>query len=198
MKALRLCKQHLLYAALGCVVGSTSMGNAIGATGAVIICPHLPGDLVEIPECNGRQATCVGTTGHDLVWGTDGDDVIYTDAGNDVVQADAGNDVVCGGPGNDALHGSRGNDELHGDDGDDWLFGARGDDRLLGGAGDFDVLWGGPGFDQLDGGPGEKDTCLLQRDMGSANSDTCEAVHPPPGYEHDDEFELGPGIIGER
>ena len=198
MRELRLCKRYLLCGAAACVVGSTLIGNTVGAAGAIIICPHLPGDLVEIPECNGRQATCVGTTSHDLLWGTDGDDVIYTDAGNDVVQADAGNDVVCGGPGNDALHGSRGNDELLGGEGDDWLFGARGDDTLLGGAGDFDVLWGGPGYDQLDGGPGEKDTCLLQRDMGSANLDGCEAVHLPPGYEHDDEFELGPGIIGER
>ena len=197
MREPRLRKRHLLCAALSCVVGSTWIGTAAGADGAMIVCPYLPDDMVEIPECDGRQATCVGTNGHDILWGTDGDDVIVAGAGNDIVQADAGDDVVCGGPGNDALHGSRGNDKLLGGDGDDWLFGARGEDTLLGGAGDFDVLWGGPDVDQLDGGPGENDACLLQRDRGNANLNECEAVHPPPGYVHD-EVELAPGVIGTR
>jgi Ca2+-binding RTX toxin-like protein len=173
-------------------------GVELGGNGAIIVCPYLPQELIEIPLCNGLEATCVGTDGHDIIWGTDVSDVIYTGAGNDIVQADDGADTVCGGPGNDALHGARGSDELFGDEGSDWLFGARGNDTLWGGPGDFDVLWGGPGEDRLDGGPGVGDACLTQRDRGIANEDTCEAIYPPVGYKHGEQNELGPGIVGPR
>ena len=165
--------------------------------GAIIVCPHLPDTLTEIPLCKGEPATCVGTEGHDVIWGTDTRDVIHSGAGNDVIQADDGDDTVCSGPGNDAVHGARGDDRLFGGDGADWIFGSRGNDALYGDAGDFDVLWGGPGADLLDGGPGEYDVCLTQRDLGSANVETCEAIHPPVGHVHE-QGELGPGIIGQR
>jgi len=171
---------------------------ALGGDGAIIICPYLPDQLAEIPLCDGKEATCVGTDGHDIIWGTDGNDVIYAGEGNDIVQADEGADTVCGGPGNDSIHGARGDDQIFGEDGSDWLFGARGDDILWGGPGDFDVLWGGPGEDQLDGGPGAGDACLTQRDRGIANEESCEAIHPPPDYKHGEQKELGPGIIGRR
>lgn len=182
MKNMEILRRGFLSAALVGTVVSAAVGAetvALGGEGAIIICPYLPVDLIEIPLCDGIEATCVGTDGHDIVWGTDGPDVIYTGAGNDIIQGDEGDDVLCGGPGNDSLHGARGDDALFGDDGSDWLFGARGDDVIWGGAGDFDVLWGGPGHDQLDGGPGKQDACLAQRDLGYSNEETCEAIHPP-------------------
>lgn len=181
------------------VVGASlyARGAAARGEGAIIVCPYLPAKLTEIPLCDGKPATCVGTGSHDLIWGTDTGDVIHAGDGNDVIQADDGGDTVCGGPGDDAIHGARGDDSLFGGDGRDWIFGARGNDALYGDAGDFDVLWGGPGADLLDGGPGDYDVCLLQRDQGSANEKTCEAIHPPIGYTHD-QGEFGPGIIGRR
>jgi Ca2+-binding RTX toxin-like protein len=171
---------------------------SLGGEGAVIICPYLPEGLSEVPTCNGEKATCVGTDGHDLIWGTDASDVIVAGAGNDVIQGDSGHDTICGGEGNDAIHGARGEDTLFGEGGSDWLFGAMDDDTLYGGEGDFDVLWGGPGYDNLDGGPGAYDVCLKQRESGVANEETCETVHPPVGYNHDEEHELGTGVIGPR
>lgn len=157
-----------------------------------IKCPHIPEGNITLPQCQGKEATCVGTTGDDVIIGTDGDDVIVGYTGNDVIHADAGNDLVCGGPGNDSLFGARGDDTMYGGEGNDWLFGAQGDDSLDGGPGDFDVLWGGPGVDNLDGGPGEKDVCMLQREMGIAE-EGCDSQYPPPGYVHEEEPE--PGIL---
>ena len=171
-----------------------ALGAAVALTGLRIICPYVPDTLTAVPLCNGKAATCVGTGGHDVIWGSDVSDVIHAGNGHDVIQADDGDDTVCGGPGDDSIHGAGGDDSLFGDEGRDWLFGSRGNDSLYGGAGDFDVLWGGPGADLLDGGPGYHDVCLLQRDEGSANDKTCEVIHPPPGYRHE-QGELGPGLI---
>jgi Ca2+-binding RTX toxin-like protein len=165
--------------------------------GAVIICPYLPQGM-EAPVCDGKPATCVGTDSHDLIWGTDSADVIVAGAGNDVVQGDSGDDTICGGEGNDAIHGARGDDRIFGEEGDDWLFGAMDNDTLFGGPGDFDVLWGGPGYDELSGGPGDRDVCLKQREGAEVDLTSCETVHPPIGYKHDDEHELSTGIIAPR
>jgi len=158
----------------------------------IIKCPHIPEGLINIPTCQGQEATCIGTEGDDVVIGSDVDDVIVVGKGNDVVHADAGDDLVCGGPGNDSLFGARGEDIMYGEEGNDWLFGAQGVDNLDGGEGDFDVLWGGPGIDILDGGPGDNDVCMLQREMGIAEAG-CDSQYPPPGYVHDEEPE--PGIL---
>lgn len=201
MKNIEILQRGFFSAALVGTVISAAIGAeivALGGEGAVIMCPYLPVKLTKVPLCNGKEATCVGTDGHDIVWGTDGPDVIYVGAGNDIVQGDDGADTICGGPGNDSIHGARGDDHLFGGDGSDWLFGARGRDALWGGPGDFDVLWGGPGEDRLDGGPGSKDACLVQRDRGFANQESCETIHPPEGYTHGQEGELGIGIIGPR
>jgi hypothetical protein len=181
-----------------CVLPWAIDAATLGGEGAVIICPYLPEGLSEVPLCNGERATCVGTDGHDLIWGTDGSDVIVAGAGHDVIQADSGHDTVCGGDGNDSIHGARGEDILFGDEGTDWLFGAMDDDILYGGPGDFDVLWGGPGYDNLDGGPGSYDVCMTQRESGIVDVKSCETVYPPIGYQHDEEHELGTGIIGPR
>lgn len=95
-------------------------------------------------ECDGREATIVGTDGDDELSGTDGPDVISAGKGNDRVDGLGGDDVICG------------------DEGADALTGGDGDDRLLGGLDekeaadtDYDVwngdtLAGGPGDDHLD------------------------------------------------
>ncbi|MEN8180359.1 MAG: calcium-binding protein [Pseudomonadota bacterium] len=170
----------------------------LGGDGSVIVCPYLPGHLSEVPLCDGKQVTCVGTDGPDVIWGTDGADVIHAGAGNDVVQGDAGDDTICAGDGDDAIHGARGNDTIFGGDGDDWVFGAVDDDTLSGGNGDYDVLWGGPGFDKIDAGAGDFDVCLGQREGAEYNQESCEAIYPPVGYKHDEEHDMGTGIIGPR
>jgi hypothetical protein len=157
----------------------------------VIKCPYLPADLLEVPTCHGKRATCVGTPGRDLILGSEADDVIVAGDGDDVVHGDLGHDIICGGEGNDSLFGAKGNDVIYGGPGDDWLFGAVGVDELYGGPGD-DVLWGGPGQDKLYGGEGEHDVCMLQREMGEADA-SCETIYPPPGYDHDQDPE--PGVL---
>ena len=138
------------------------------AAHTVIKCPYLPPDLSEVPTCHDKKATCVGTSGHDLILGSDEKDVIVAAPGNDTVHGDAEDDILCGGPGNDSLFGARGADIIYGGPDDDWLFGAPDPDELYGGPGDFDVLWEGPGFGKVDGGPGAYDVCMLQREMGLA------------------------------
>jgi Ca2+-binding RTX toxin-like protein len=143
----------------------------------VIKCPYLPKGLVDIPTCDGHQATCVGTDGHDLILGSDGNDVIVAGAGNDLVHADAADDIVCGGPGDDSLFGARGLDTLYGESGNDWLFGAADPNNLYGGEGDYDVLWGGPSMlDYLEGGSGTHDVCMLQGDNGDYDTYTCNTA----------------------
>ncbi len=185
--------------ALGILIAPLAVqALSLGGEGAIVVCPYLPDHLSEVPLCDGKPATCVGTDGHDVILGTDATDVIVAGSGNDVIQGDAGDDVICAGDGNDGIHGARGKDTIFGEAGDDWVFGAVDDDTLHGGDGDFDVLWGGPGFDKLDGGAGESDVCMKQREGAEVNLESCEAIYPPVGYEHDEEHEMGTGIIGPR
>jgi Ca2+-binding RTX toxin-like protein len=181
-----------------CLSPLSSEAISLGDTGAVIVCPYIPDTLSELPLCEGKEATCIGTDGHDLIWGTDASDVIYAGAGNDVIQADAGDDTVCAGEGDDSIHGARGQDRIFGEGGTDWVFGAMDDDYLSGGEGDFDVIWGGPGVDYLDGGPGVYDVCLKQREGAEVNLESCETIYPPIGYKHESEHEIGTGLIGPR
>lgn len=98
-------------------------------------------------ECNGLEATIIGTEGHDLITGTSGPDVIHGLGGHDVIFGLAGDDVICGGDGNDSIFG---------DDDDDSLYGEAGNDSLYGGSGDDELYGGGtypPGLDN-------NDTCL--------------------------------------
>lgn len=181
--------------------GAPEAGAAAGADperapmGLVIQCPYLPPGLTEIPTCMGLPADCMGTPGDDVIWGTEDSEVIMALGGRDVVHADVGDDIVCAGPGNDAVHGGRGDDSLFGDEGSDWLFGARGKDTVNGGDGDRDILWGGPELDHLDGGPGDRDVCLAQRGDAQVNMETCEIVFPPPGYSHEKQHALPPGVV---
>lgn len=188
-----------VFVACGFIISPLSVGaSSLGGDGAMIACPYIPDDLAKVPLCDGKPATCVGTDGHDLIWGTDSTDVIVAGAGNDVIQGDAGDDTICGGKGDDAIHGARGDDTIFGEEGTDWVFGAVDNDVLWGGPGDFDVLWGGPGHDKIDGGPGDYDVCLKQREGAEVNIESCETIYPPTGYRHDEEHELGTGVIGPR
>lgn len=80
------------------------------------------------PQCNGLEATHVGTNGNDIIRGSHGDDIIVALGGNDIVYGMNGNDVICGGDGNDKLYGNSGDDILIGQEGFDRLDGGRGND----------------------------------------------------------------------
>jgi hypothetical protein len=126
--------------------------------------------------CYGREATIVGRTPGETIWGTAADDVIVGTAGPDVIYGLAGNDRICAGggndeirpgPGNDRVKGGAGRDVILGADGNDLLKGGGGPDRINGNAGDDrlvgqrgdDYLSGDPGTDTIRGGPGV-DTCF--------------------------------------
>jgi hypothetical protein len=82
-------------------------------------------------QCNGLDATRVGTDKRDIIYGSSSDDVIVGLGGNDVIFGKGGKDVICGGTGNDVLYGNSGNDVLIGE-------------------GNFDTLDGGDGVDMCD------------------------------------------------
>jgi len=84
--------------------------------------------FAQVPQCNGLDATHVGTEDKDKIRGTSGDDVIVGLGGNDVIYGKGGNDVICGGAGNDKLFGNSGNDILLGEIGYDKLYGGQGID----------------------------------------------------------------------
>lgn len=84
--------------------------------------------FAQIPQCNGLDATHVGTDGKDIIRGSFGDDVIASLGGNDIVYGMSGNDVICGGDGNDRLYGNSGNDILIGQEGFDSVNGGKGID----------------------------------------------------------------------
>lgn len=83
------------------------------------------------PECNGLEATHVGTENKDTIYGSSMDDVIVGLDGNDIIFGKGGRDVICGGSGNDVLYGNSGNDVLIGE-------------------GNLDTLDGGQGIDMCD------------------------------------------------
>jgi hypothetical protein len=180
------------------VVGSTAFGAGpyperfpdFHPGHTVIKCPYIPPGI-SVPTCNGLPVTCVATEGDDVILGSEAGDVIAALGGDDVIHGDRGDDTICAGPGNDSILGAMGNDTILGEEGDDFLFGAPGEDDLRGGPG-YDVLWGGPGQDLLSGGEGDRDVCMLQREMGTAD-DSCETIYPPRGYVHEDEPE--PGVL---
>jgi hypothetical protein len=84
--------------------------------------------FAQTPQCNGRDATHVGTNDNDIIRGSFGDDIIVSLGGNDIVYGMSGNDVICGGDGNDKLYGNPGNDILIGQEGFDRVNGGKGID----------------------------------------------------------------------
>ncbi len=121
---------------------------------------------INVPLCNGKPATIVGTEGNDFLFGTTGNDVIVGLGGSDRIDGQGGKDTICGGSGFDRLLGSGGRDWMDGGPDGDRMSGGKGKDKLLGGTGNdtlrgnegSDVLRGGRGRDRLDGGPGT-DAC---------------------------------------
>jgi Ca2+-binding RTX toxin-like protein len=71
------------------------------------------------PQCDGQNATIVGTGNADYLVGTDNKDVIAGLGGDDTIRGLAGNDVICGGDGDDLINGGLGNDQVFGDAGND-------------------------------------------------------------------------------
>jgi len=104
-------------------------------------------------QCDGRDATIVGTEGNDTLEGTPGDDVIVGLGGDDTITGGDGDDVICGGDGDDSIWGGNGNDIIFGGNGSDRLNGDEGDDQIIGGAGQ----------DNIDGGR-DNDTCDKEED----------------------------------
>lgn len=103
-------------------------------------------------ECDGEEATIIGTDDNDRLIGTRGDDVILGLKGDDFIDGRGGDDLICAGPGNDTVFGADGDDTIFGDQGDDFLFGER--QFLTPEKGD-DLVFGGPGADRMTGGPGD-------------------------------------------
>lgn len=102
------------------------------------------GAAAQVPTCNGKPATIVGTGHHDALTGTPGPDVIVAARGWDRVDGAGGNDTICGG---------RGADHLYGGPGVDWINGQA--DGLLYDEDQYgDTIQGGLGNDTLNGGPG--------------------------------------------
>jgi Ca2+-binding RTX toxin-like protein len=129
-------------------------------------------------HCGTTEATIVGTSGDDTLFGTPERDVIQARRGRDLIKGLGGHDLICGARGSDTIRGGDGSDDLFGDRGADRVKGGPGDDDLDGdmgrdklfGQGDEDTLtagWAGTEFghnagdgvrDDLDGGT-ESDMC---------------------------------------
>ena len=131
------------------------------------------------PKCFGKEATIVGTNGHDTLSGTPHRDVIVGRGGRDIIRGRAGSDLICGGrnplrftpegapryteslagnSGADLIAGGPGPDSIGGNKGNDLMKGGGGPDALLGDGpvsccreypGDRDRLFGGTGNDTL-------------------------------------------------
>jgi predicted extracellular nuclease len=154
----------------------------------VLVGLELDADLT----CNGLEATIVGTTGDDVIYGTNGSDVIVGLGGNDIIYGGNADDVICGGHGNDTVYGDNGDDTLVGGFGNDALDGGNGDDSLDGGDGDDD-LNGQHGNDSLDGGVND-DTLIGNNGddtlTGGSGADSFSGGH---GSDTNTDFNAGDG-----
>ncbi len=137
----------------------------------------------EVPECNGRQPSIVGTAGGGVVNGTSGNDVIWVPAGSYTINAGNGNDVICTGPGTNTVLAGAGNDVVIASDGDDTIDGGAGNDRIDTGGGTNivnagagnDTVTGGVGDDEIEGGDGNDNLAAgdgTNEVRGGADNDT--------------------------
>ena len=167
------------------ILQNSAIVAVIALTATILVAsPVLSQEDNPVPQCDGLDATIIGTDGDDVLQGTFRDDVIVGLGGNDTITGASGNDTICGGDGadiidgqsgadvifggegNDQIRGSSGNDTIEGGDGDDFLEGNSQDDTIHGGDGDDDIN-GGSDNDTLDGGNGvdvldglwQTDTC---------------------------------------
>lgn len=133
------------------------------------------------PQCGGRPATIVGTSGADSLTGTARADVIVGLGGDDLIDGLGGDDRICGGPGSDRLVGGGGDDALYG--GADKLGDGPGGSFLVG-----DLLLGGPGDDVLDGGVDDRRADSRRR------PDTVSFADAPSGVVVDLSGTVTPGV----
>ena len=105
--------------------------------------PNVRDECVPIPQCNGLDATIIGTEGRDKIKGTNDDDVIVTFGGNDRITAKDGNDTICAGDGTDLILGMGGDDWIDAGSGLDFIFGGDNDDSIFARHGDHDFIDGG-------------------------------------------------------
>ncbi|MGI9610768.1 MAG: calcium-binding protein, partial [Acidimicrobiia bacterium] len=84
--------------------------------------PGIASDHPVDAECNGLQATIVGTPGDDILFGTSGDDVIVGRGGDDHIYGRKGDDTICGKSGKDRIYPGGGADYVDGGAGArDWV-----------------------------------------------------------------------------
>ncbi|HJR44382.1 MAG TPA: hypothetical protein VJ927_02135 [Actinomycetota bacterium] len=117
-------------------------------------------------ECDGKQATIVGTPDDDTLRGTPKDDVIAGLGGSDSIDGRGGNDTLCGGGKGDGLVGGAGDDALFGGRGADGLDGGDGNDTISTNAGPFHYIVPGPGDDVVAGDSGEDQLDYSASDAG--------------------------------
>ncbi len=141
---------------------------------------------IEVPACDGVEATVVGSNGNDApLNGTAGADVIAGAGGNDTIDGLGGADTICGGSGNDQLTGGSGADLLFGGPGLDMIHAQDGI------ADTINCTGGGPDSGTVDTSPAETyvscdtdgdgvvdflDGCPTQ----SGTSNGCPVNTPPP------------------
>lgn len=149
----------------GSLVAVFSVGECTRTTSGVRLSRHEdwieetmdrfpPGSTVE--ECDGFQATIIGTNGPDVLRGRAGSDVIVGLGGNDDIDGGGGSDVICAGSGNDDVDGDGGADTIYGESGHDTIRGSQGEDLIFGGSGN-DELDGQDGNDEIYGDDGDDD-----------------------------------------
>lgn len=152
---------QLSYLILNLAVG----GNFVADVGDDVVPAEMEIDWVrvwqlkEAPEnvvthqCNGFDATIIGTNDDDLLVGSSGRDVIVGLDGDDVIRGLDGDDIICGNAGMDTIDGGAGMDWLSGGIDSDNIKGGTDDDTLVGGDGD-DYIRGSRGNDTVNGGAG--------------------------------------------
>ena len=132
----------------------------------------------EVPKCNGKDATIIGTEGRDKIKGTDGPDVIVAKGGNDKIKSGKGDDTICAGDGKDFI--------ITGD-GKDWIDAGSGRDIIKSGD-DDDMIFARDGQrDNINAGkPSNSDSC--QVDEKETKIKGCEILEEPYGTTATDEF----------
>ena len=130
-----------------------------------------------VPQCNGKDATIIGTEGRDKIRGTNGDDVIVTFGGHDRIWARGGDDTICSGPGTDVIIAGYGMDWIDAGPGFDFIFAGSGNDQVFARDGGKDVISCGSGND------------FAQVDEREARIWRCETVDEPYIAQNNDDHD---------
>lgn len=111
----------------------------VAVLGVLPFAAVVPGSVAAVPQCDGQDATILGTAEADELTGTPGPDVVVLGSGDDRFVGGDGDDVVCGDGGADTIYPGAGNDSVFGGDGEDTVYAGTGDDEFDGGL-EFDRL----------------------------------------------------------